>query len=299
MLVVENRFKKLTAVRLGLIILLLLVWTGAGLAADSAALPAMDWNPRHVERLQAPAGGKLTFAVLGDNRSNPEVFERVLKDMAGDPGLTFAIIVGDMVEKGTLEQFVEFFKQIQPYSRLPFLAAAGNHDLGKNRDLTLYRQIFGPDYYAFPLKDNYFIIVNDTEPDGVGEVQWLWLENELKQSQSYKTRLVFLHTPLFDPRGGDKHHCLPEAAGRRLAALLRQYRVSHIFAGHIHGYFTGNWDGVPYTITGGAGAPLYGTDARPFFSSLSQGHPPRREGSRRGAADQNGRGPLAYDRIDR
>ena len=76
---------------------------------------------------------------------------------------------------------------------------------------------------------------------------------------------MFLHVPLFDPRGGENHHCLPEATGRRLAALFRQYRVTHIFAGHIHSYFSGNWDGVPYTITGGAGAPLYGTDPKHFF----------------------------------
>jgi serine/threonine-protein phosphatase CPPED1 len=265
MLMVKKRLRKLPAARLALIISWLLVWTGAGLAADSSALPATDWNPRQVERLQSPAWGKLTFAVLGDNRSNPEVFGRVLKAMAGDPSLTFAIDVGDVVEQGTLEQFVDFFKQIQPYNRMPFLTVVGNHDLGKNHDLTLYRQIFGPDYYAFRLQDNYFIVVNDVEPNGVGEVQWRWLEQELKQSQSYKTRLVFLHTPLFDPRGGEKHHCLPEAAGRRLATLLRQYRVTHIFAGHIHSYFSGNWDSVPYTITGGAGAPLYGTDPAHFF----------------------------------
>ena len=92
-----------------------------------------------------------------------------------------------------------------------------------------------------------------------------WLEQEFSKSQSYKTRLVFLHVPLFDPRGGENHHCLPEATGRRLAALFRQYGVTHIFAGHIHSYFSGNWDGVPYTITGGAGAPLYGTDPKHFF----------------------------------
>jgi len=265
MRMVKNRLDRLPAVTLCLIILGLLAWTGAGLAADSAALPARDWNLRQVEGLQAPKGGKLTFAVLGDSRSNPPVFERVLKDMAGDPSLTFAIDVGDMVEQGTLEQFADFFKQIQPYGRKPFLTAAGNHDLGKDQDLTLYREIFGPDYYAFQIKDNYFIVVNDADPNGVGESQWLWLENELKKSQAYKTRLVFLHTPLFDPRGGENHHCLPEATGRRLAALLRQYHVTHIFAGHIHSYFSGNWDGVPFTITAGAGAPLYGTDPKHFF----------------------------------
>jgi hypothetical protein len=265
MLMVKNRLNRLSAVRLGLIILGLLAWVVPGLGADPGPLPARDWNRRNLERIRVPAGHRLSFAVLGDNRSNPEVFGRVLRQLDRDPGLAFAIDVGDLVERGTLEQFDEFFKQIQPYGRMPFLTAVGNHDLGKDHDLTLYREIFGPDYYAFPLKDNYFIVVNDADPNGVGEPQWRWLEGELKKSQAYKTRLVFLHTPLFDPRGAENHHCLPEATGRRLAALLRQYHVTHIFAGHIHGYFSGNWDGVPYTITAGAGAPLYGTDPEHFF----------------------------------
>jgi len=198
----KNRLQRLPAVRFALIILLFLAWGCAGRGTDHESLPARDWNPRQVARLQAPAGGKLTFAVLGDNRSNPAVFDRGIKEMAGDSSLTFAIIVGDMVERGALEEFNDFFKQIQPYGRMPFLTAVGNHDLGKDRDLTLYREIFGPDYYSFQVKDNYFIVVNDVESDGIGEVQWGWLEKELRQSRSYKTRLVFLHTPLFDPRGG-------------------------------------------------------------------------------------------------
>jgi len=265
MMMFKNRLQRLPAVRLGLILLWLLAWTGGGLAADSAPLPAQAWNLRQVERLKTAGEGALTFAVLGDSRSNPPVFAQVLKSIARDPGLAFAIEVGDMVEQGTLEQFDAFFKQIRSAVRLPFLAVVGNHDLGKDHDLTLYREIFGPDYYAFQIKGNYFIMVNDTEVGGVGEPQWRWLEDELKKSRAYKTRLVFLHIPLFDPRGGENRHCLPETTGRRLAALFRQYHVTHIFAGHIHSYFSGHWDGVPFTITGGAGAPLYGTDPEHFF----------------------------------
>jgi hypothetical protein len=238
---------------------------GAGLASDSAPLPAKDWNLRQVERLKTPGGGALTFAVLGDNRSNPAVFEQVLRRLDCDPDLAFAIDVGDMVEQGTLAQFDAFFKHLRSAARLPFLTVVGNHDLGANQDLTLYRKIFGPDYYAFQLGDHYFIVLDDNLPTGMGEAQMAWLEQELRKSQSYKTRLVFLHVPLFDPRGGENHHCLPEATGRRLAALFHYYRVTHIFAGHIHSYFSGNWDGIPYTITGGAGAPLYGTDPQHFF----------------------------------
>jgi 3',5'-cyclic AMP phosphodiesterase CpdA len=260
-----KRSGRLPAFKLGLFILGLLAWVGTGLAADSAPLPAKDWNLRQLDRLKNPDRGALTFAVLGDNRSNPAVFEQVLRSLDCDPDLAFAIDLGDMVEQGTLEQFDEFFMHLRSAARLPFLTVVGNHDLGKNQDLTLYREIFGPAYYTFQLRDHYFIVLNDNLDNGMGEAQMAWLEQELRKSQSYKTRLVFLHVPLSDPRGGDNHHCLPEATGRRLAALFRQYRVTHVFAGHIHGYFSGAWDGVPFTISAGAGAPLYGTDPEHFF----------------------------------
>ena len=105
----------------------------------------------------------------------------MLQQMDRDPGLAFAIDVGDMVERGTLEQFDDFFKQIQPYGRRPFLTVAGNHDLGKNQDLTLYREIFGPDYYAFQLKDHYFIVLNDDLHTGMGEAQMALAGGRIKK----------------------------------------------------------------------------------------------------------------------
>jgi 3',5'-cyclic AMP phosphodiesterase CpdA len=249
----------------GLLILGLLAWVGPGLGSEAAPLPAQDWNPRQIKRLKTLPGSAVTFAVLGDNRSNPAVFEQVLRSLDRDPDLAFALDVGDLVEQGTVEQFTAFFKLLRSTVRLPFLTAPGNHDRGQHQDLTLYGKIFGPVNYAFPFRDHYFIVFNDNPPHGMGEAHLAWLEQELRKSQSYKSRLVFLHVPLFDPRGGENHHCLPEAAGRRLAALFHRYRVSHVFAGHIHSYFTGQWDGVPYTITAGAGAPLYGADPRHFF----------------------------------
>jgi 3',5'-cyclic AMP phosphodiesterase CpdA len=265
MKLLKVRSEKLSVLTLGLIILWLSAWVGVGLGAETGPLPARDWNLSNLQRITVPGGDRLTFAVLGDNRSNPPVFEQVLKQMDHDPDLAFAIDVGDLVETGTVENFRAFLDQVRQYPRLPFLTAIGNHDLEKDDGPELYRQIFGPDYYAFQLNDTYFIVVNDVEKTGLSAAQWRWLEQELKQSQSYKTRLVFLHTPLFDPRGGNNHHALAEDTGRRLAALFRRYHVSHVFAGHIHGYFSGNWDGIPYTITAGAGAPLYGTDPQHFF----------------------------------
>lgn len=261
----KARLKKLPALTFGLIILVLLAWAGGGLGADAGALPAQDWNRKQLERIKVPASDNLTFAVLGDNRSNPAVFDQVLNHINQDPNLAFAIDLGDLVETGTVENFRAFLDQVRRNLPLPLLTVLGNHDLEKDHGPRLYRQIFGPDHYAFQINDNYFIVLNDAEKAGLGEAQWRWLEEELQKSQAYKTRLVFLHTPLFDPRGGEHHHALSEDAGRKLAAVFRQYHVTHVFAGHIHSYFSGTWDGVPYTITAGAGAPLYGTDPEHFF----------------------------------
>jgi hypothetical protein len=68
-------------------------------------------------------------------------------------------------------------------------------------------------------------------------------------------------------RGGMYHACIPESAATELAVLFRKYRVTRIFTSHIHGYFTGQWQGIPYTITGGAGAELVGND--PHHSSIT------------------------------
>jgi 3',5'-cyclic AMP phosphodiesterase CpdA len=255
----SRRWQNIPALAVGLTIFWLLAWAAAGLAGDPG------WNRQNLDRIKVPPGHTLSFAVLGDNRDNPAVFTALLKQLARDDDLAFAMDVGDLVETGTVENFAGFQKQVRQNLSLPFLTAIGNHDLDKERNPGLYRRIFGPTSYAFHLKDNYFIVFNDVDPNGIGAGQWRWLEGNLQKSQAYQTRVVFLHIPLFDPREGKEHHCLPEAAGRRLAALFRQYRVTHIFAGHIHSYFSGNWDGVPYTISAGAGAPLYGTDPEHFF----------------------------------
>jgi 3',5'-cyclic AMP phosphodiesterase CpdA len=247
-----------------ILIFLIIAWLAPAVSGD-LGLPARDWNPRNLARLNNLQGDTLTFAVLGDNRDNPAVFEAILKRIARDPGLEFAVHLGDMVPTGELKNYQDFFHSLRPRLKLPFLAVIGNHELSQDPDGRLYREIFGPRNFAFRLGSSYFIMVDDAGKTSLGEKQLHWLEAELKKSQTCRTRLVFLHVPLFDPRVSDKPHALPPQIGRRLAALFRQYKVTHIFAGHIHGYFEGRWDGVPFTISAGAGAPLYGSDPAHFF----------------------------------
>lgn len=245
---------------------LALVWFllgGLG-ACGSGPLPAKNWNQDNLAQIKVQKSQALIFAVLGDSRNNPMIFQQLLKQVDRDPEIAFAIHLGDMVEVGDLEKYRDFFKQVRENFHKPLLTVPGNHDVA-NHGRRLYQEIFGRYYYSFKINDHYFIMVDDAEQPEPDDQQLRWLEQELQKAQGCRTRLVFFHTPLFDPRGGSHHHCLPEERGRRLAALFQKYKVTQIFAGHIHSYFAGAWQGVPFTITAGGGAPLYGTDPEHFF----------------------------------
>jgi hypothetical protein len=233
---------------LAVAILGMVALAGAALAAETGTLPARQWNQENLDRIKGLAAEPLKFIVMGDNRDQPEIFGRVLKMADQD--------LGDMVHKVDLDQYRIFFKEVRENFHKPLVTVIGNHELYGDRGLELYREMFGPDYYSFQVGGNFFIVIDDSSKEVFTPEQVSWLENELKKSQAYQTRMVFMHIPLFDPTGSPKPHCLPPEAAARLLALFKKYQVSHVFAAHIHAYYAGEWDGVPYAITGGAGAPL-------------------------------------------
>ena len=254
--------------RVYLLILLLLSLVAAGACTPADSLPARDWNPVNLQQIKAAPSPTLTFAVLADNRGNPAVFDQLLRQIDRDPDLSFAVHLGDMVEQADLGQYRLFFQEVRHNLHKPLVAVIGNHELyGKNVDgLKMYRDLFGPNYFAFQIDGNYFIAIDDNGKTGLDEEQWQWLEQELQKAQSFRARIIFLHKPLFDPEPDSKHPSglAPESANR-LAELFKKYQVTYIFAAHKHGYFAGQWDQLPYVITAGAGAPLYGTDPRHYF----------------------------------
>jgi hypothetical protein len=151
-----------------ILIFLIIACLAPAVLGDSG-LPARDWNSRNLARLQALKGDTLTFAVLGDNRNNPAVFEALLKQMARDPGLEFAIHLGDMVPSGELKNYQDFFHSLQNYLKLPLLAVIGNHELSQDPDGRLYRKIFGPRDFAFQLGGSYFIMLDNAGEAGLGK----------------------------------------------------------------------------------------------------------------------------------
>ena len=262
----KPRLRAFTRIYLAVAIFSFLVWAGIGLAADIGPVPATNWNPENLAKIKVSTAKPLTFAVLGDNRGeHPAVFASLLQEIDRDPSLAFAIHLGDLVMQAELDQYRHFITAVRQGLHKPLLAVVGNHEFYDDESLTFYHKIFGPDYFAFQLNNNYFIVVDDAAKEGMSQEQLYWLETELQKSQAAKTRLIFFHEPLFDPRGGDNHHCLRPELAAKLLALFKRYKVTYIFAAHIHDYYTGTWEGIPYTITGGAGAKLYGSDPEHAF----------------------------------
>jgi 3',5'-cyclic AMP phosphodiesterase CpdA len=182
-----------------------------------------------------------------------------------DKEIAFALDDGDLVDGGTVGHYRRFLNQVQENLAIPFLTAIGNHDLNDDGSNKNYQAIFGPTYYSFQVGQGYFIVLDATTEAGFDKAERQWLEQELQKGQAAKARFVFMHVPVFDPRGGTFHKSLPDNDQKDLLTLFRRYKVTHLFASHLHGYFSGVWEGVPYTLTGGAGARLQGKDPEHFF----------------------------------
>lgn len=204
----------------------------------------------------------LSFAVLGDNRRGYEVLKKIVSEInARSDEIEFTIHLGDFVEAGGWGEINQFMEVMNPL-RIPLFMVLGNHDvwdrsqgeqktdMGRDK----FEDFFGPLYHAFAYRDCYFIFL-DNANDLMEENQFRWLEEKLRQSQSYGHRFVFGHVPPFDPRAdGDKQ--MAKDYGSRLMKLLSNYRVEAAFFSHIHSFLQAQRDGVSYYITGGAGAPL-------------------------------------------
>jgi hypothetical protein len=245
--------------------LCILLFIGITLWNSSAPVPVNNRNQRELSRIVVDDPHDFTFAVMGDNKGNRSVFEPLLRDIGQDKEIAFAIDDGDLVDGGTMSHYRLFLHQVQENVSIPFLTAIGNHDLNKNGSNSNYQDIFGPTYYSFRVGEGYFIVLDATTEAGLDKTERQWLERELQQGQAAKARFVFMHVPVFDPRGGKFHKSLPDKDQKDLLDLFRRYKVTHLFASHLHGYFSGVQAGVPYTVTGGAGGSLQGKEPEHFF----------------------------------
>jgi len=199
----------------------------------------------------ANSGPEFRFAVCGDSYGDSHTYQKVLEAVVL-AGCEFLIHTGDLVIKGTESRWQEHQEMMAGFA-LPFYPVPGNHD-GLDGQLTAYLAYSGAPaaHYAFDRGLVHFTLA-DSHNGGIAASELAWLRDDLS-STTQPVKMVFLHHPPFDPDGTDH---IMAFGNEQFMTLMAGQQVAYVFAGHIHAYAQGERDGVVYTITGGAGAPLY------------------------------------------
>lgn len=183
----------------------------------------------------------------------------------------FVIVLGDLVNKvGDTEQIREFQRITQKIDpAVPVYYVAGNHDVGHEpnpESVEAYRKIFGRDYYSFRAGPVYGIVLNSTlihtprkaEPLYREQLTWLKAELEKAKSSGASHIVVFQHHPYFigEVQEPDQYMNISLERRKPIVALLHQYNVRYVFAGHVHKSSVGKDGDLEMTVTGPVSMPF-------------------------------------------
>jgi hypothetical protein len=226
----------------------------------------------------APANAlNLKFFAYGDSRTVDEIHDLVADSIWGmyhsDPSYrTFLLSMGDLVTNGDLETMWDddFFNQSGTHFRqiiqsVPFISAAGNHDLGPSLNSPLFKKYFpypyvaaDGRYWSFDYGPAHVAILDGYVPFNTGSGQLTWLQADLAGS-SKTWKFVVIHQPGWSANGG---HANNTNVQDYIEPLCETYGVDIVFAGHNHYYARavvsiGGVKTVQHITTGGGSGPLY------------------------------------------
>jgi 3',5'-cyclic AMP phosphodiesterase CpdA len=189
----------------------------------------------------------------------------------------FVVITGDLTNKAAdADQIAEFHRiarKLDPSIKI--YNVPGNHDVLNEptaESLARYRKNWGPDYYTFDWNDMRGIVLNSSliqAPVNVqaeADKQEQWLKQQLTKAKADGKRIViFQHIPFFLKTADepDQYFDIPRQHRSRYLALLHQYDVRYVFAGHYHRNSEGHDGDLDMVVTGAVGMPI-GTDPSGF-----------------------------------
>lgn len=211
------------------------------------------------KRIAALEPGKpCRFVVLGDNRNAKEVPQALHRQVKTDAP-TFMFNTGDLVRFGTAREFINrYVPLLEIMDPVPVFSVPGNHDQGARGDFAAYRALLGEERFSFEYNECRFVGVNNSKKKRFSTEDLTYLDQELGKSPA-RYKFVFIHIPpaFFEDgivtvkrrRGFTKR-------AEIFHGIMMKHQVTEVFMAHIHGYATKEMDGVRYTLTAGAGAPL-------------------------------------------
>ena len=225
-------------------------------------------------------GESFSFVILGDTRSNHDTHAEVVRAVRAE-GVDFFINTGDLVSDGANENDWDYFFDAEKELLLetPFYPVVGNHDEDGGK-IDIYSRLFAVPaesgderYYSFTYGNARFIIL-DNQSTWLGRpedetAQGLWLASELEAVAAdplIEHTFVLAHCNMYSAKEGRDG----DEGLRHWREEMLDAGVDWVFSGHDHHYIRGVADnGLPFTVTGGGGAPLY--EVMPEY--LTQGEP--------------------------
>jgi 3',5'-cyclic AMP phosphodiesterase CpdA len=217
----------------------------------------------------------IKFLAYGDNRTDESAHAAVVRAMMARTS-DFIVHTGDFVEHGGMPGLWQRWFDIEAplvSSRCVF-ATIGNHELA-DKEAIYFLRYFGAttptgDPLAAPILHRtfrwgylrFFVL------GGFGDLatEKKWLDDELDKSDhepGIAFRIAVTHHGPWSSGPHGRNRNLHDAG---IVSSLRKHRVDLILSGHDHIYERGDADGLPYVVTGGAGAPPYEEKERIKYS---------------------------------
>lgn len=214
-------------------------------------------------------GKKFRFVWLADCQVGIDIHNKI-SALIPSYKPKFLIWGGDLCQNTTYSSWKnEFFthNELNVISRIPFFGIAGNHDgYGyPNTNILSFEQ--NPeyysgtqDYYSFDYGDAHFTVINNELPDGPGSAQYLFVQNDLQQTDKIWKIAVF-HKPAYSygSHGGDADMITMSQE------LFVPNKVDIVISGHNHFYQHNLVDNIHhFTIS-----PTGGTPRTPTYASYT------------------------------
>jgi len=200
--------------------------------------------PPDADRLES-----FKVAAMADIQTALPVVHEVFAKINEVPDLRFVIGMGDLTERGYLDEYDLYERQLETLS-IPFYTTIGNHELWSDPMRFLGR--FGRANFQFQFKGVAFTFV-DSGDAGLDPLVEEWLDGWLADARDLPH--VFLtHMPPVDPFGLRYGSFRSTRDGRRLISRLVDGNVDLTLYGHIHTLVEYENGGIPAYISGGGGA---------------------------------------------
>ena len=180
----------------------------------------------------------------------------------------FVVVCGDLVNTPGDDEQAQALHQVanKLEPEIPLYWVPGNHDVGGEptyESQTWYMRNFGEPRYTFESGGCQFVVLDTTiikhfyNVREMAREQWLWLKEQLRQSDAFRHTILFQHHPWFlaEADEPDGYFSIPKQRRAKYLDILKG-RVSAVFAGHYHRNSLAALGEMEMVTTGPVGKPL-------------------------------------------